>query len=88
MPRIERTRDIVWEGNVARGDGTITAAHGRVHRRSRSRCRARIGQAQGKTSPEELLAAAHGGCLTMSIADRADPGRHAARAPRGDRAGS
>jgi osmotically inducible protein OsmC len=28
----------------------------------------RIGQAEGKTSPEELLAAAHGGCITMSLA--------------------
>jgi osmotically inducible protein OsmC len=28
----------------------------------------RIAVQQGKTSPEELLAAAHGGCLTTSIA--------------------
>ena len=28
----------------------------------------RIGAPGGKTSPEELLAAAHGGCLTMSLA--------------------
>ena len=28
----------------------------------------RIGDPGGKTSPEELLAAAHGGCLTMSLA--------------------
>ena len=27
----------------------------------------RIGQPEGKTSPEELLAAAHGGCITMSL---------------------
>jgi len=29
---------------------------------------ARIGNPEGKTSPEELLAAAHGGCFTMSLA--------------------
>jgi osmotically inducible protein OsmC len=28
----------------------------------------RVGDPGGKTSPEELLAAAHGGCLTMSVA--------------------
>ena len=28
----------------------------------------RIGKPEGKTSPEELLAAAHGGCITMSLA--------------------
>ncbi|MBA3843886.1 MAG: OsmC family peroxiredoxin, partial [Actinobacteria bacterium] len=27
----------------------------------------RVGAAEGKTSPEELLAAAHAGCLTMSL---------------------
>ena len=28
MPRIERSADIVWEGNVARGGGTISARSG------------------------------------------------------------
>ena len=28
----------------------------------------RIGAVEGKTSPEELLAAAHGGCFAMSLA--------------------
>ena len=28
----------------------------------------RIAEPEGKTSPEELLAAAHGGCFTMSLA--------------------
>jgi osmotically inducible protein OsmC len=28
----------------------------------------RVGDPGGKTSPEELLAAAHGGCITMSLA--------------------
>jgi len=27
-----------------------------------------VGEPGGKTSPEELLAAAHGGCITMSLA--------------------
>ena len=28
MPRIERSADVVWEGNVARGDGHLTAETG------------------------------------------------------------
>ncbi|HUZ82179.1 MAG TPA: OsmC family peroxiredoxin [Gaiellaceae bacterium] len=67
MPRIERTVDVVWEGNVARGSGTITAGTGAFSALPFS-LPTRIGNAEGRTSPEELLAAAHAGCLTMSLA--------------------
>jgi osmotically inducible protein OsmC len=67
MPRIERSANVVWEGNVARGTGSITADTGAYSELPFS-LPTRIGQAEGKTSPEELLAAAHGGCLAMSIA--------------------
>jgi osmotically inducible protein OsmC len=67
MPRIERTADIVWEGNVARGTGRITGGTGAFADLPYS-VPTRIGQADGKTSPEELLAAAHGACLAMSLA--------------------
>jgi osmotically inducible protein OsmC len=67
MPRIERTADIVWEGNVARGAGHINGGTGAFSDLPFS-LPARIGKPEGKTSPEELLAAAHGGCLTMSVA--------------------
>ncbi|MGZ4289999.1 MAG: OsmC family protein [Gaiellaceae bacterium] len=67
MPRIERTIDIVWEGNVARGTGAISAGTGAFSGLEFS-LPTRIGAAEGRTSPEELLAAAHGGCITMSLA--------------------
>jgi osmotically inducible protein OsmC len=67
MPRIERTAEVVWEGNVARGAGHITAGTGAFSALPYS-VPTRIGAAEGKTSPEELLAAAHAGCLAMSIA--------------------
>lgn len=67
MPRIQREAHVVWEGNVARGAGSITADSGAFSELPYS-LPARVGAAEGKTSPEELLAAAHGGCLTMSIA--------------------
>jgi osmotically inducible protein OsmC len=68
MPRIERTSTITWDGNVARGAGTITAATSGAFDALPFSLPTRIGQAEGKTSPEELLAGAHGGCITMSIA--------------------
>jgi osmotically inducible protein OsmC len=67
MPRIERTARIGWDGNLARGAGTLDAASGAFARLPYS-LPSRIGEPGGKTSPEELLAAAHGGCITMSLA--------------------
>jgi lipoyl-dependent peroxiredoxin len=68
VPRIERTSTVSWEGNVARGEGAITAATSGAFAALPFSLPTRIGQAEGKTSPEELLAAAHGGCITMSLA--------------------
>lgn len=68
MPHIERTSAVVWEGNVARGAGSISAVTSGAFSGLGFSLPARIGKAEGKTSPEELLAAAHGGCITMSLA--------------------
>jgi osmotically inducible protein OsmC len=67
MPHIERTARIAWDGNVARGNGSLTGASGAFSALPFS-LPTRIGKSEGKTSPEELLAAAHGGCITMSLA--------------------
>jgi lipoyl-dependent peroxiredoxin len=67
MPRIERRARVSWEGNVARGAGSLSAESGAFSDLGYSLA-TRIGRPEGKTSPEELLAAAHGGCFTMSLA--------------------
>ncbi len=67
MPHIERTARVGWDGNLARGAGSIDAESGAFARLPFS-LPSRIGEPGGKTSPEELLAAAHGGCFTMSLA--------------------
>ena len=67
MPRITRTAEVTWEGNVARGNGAITASSGAFDDLPYS-LPTRIGAAEGKTSPEELLAAAHAGCFAMGLA--------------------
>jgi osmotically inducible protein OsmC len=67
VPRITRTAAVVWEGNVARGSGAISAGSAAFGPLPFSLA-SRIAQAEGETSPEELLAAAHGGCFAMSLA--------------------
>jgi osmotically inducible protein OsmC len=58
----------VWEGDLAHGGGTTTPASGafpavEVTWASRTK------RAQGKTSPEELLAAAHASCYCMALSN-------------------
>ena len=68
MPRIERTATVTWTGNIARGQGHISAGTGAFSELPYS-LPVRIGSGrEGKTSPEELLAAAHAGCLAMGLA--------------------
>ena len=74
MPRIERTAEVVWTGNLARGSGSISAGTSGAFHALGFSLPARIGEPEGRTSPEELLAAAHGGCLTMSLASELTSG--------------
>jgi lipoyl-dependent peroxiredoxin len=67
MPRVERDATVTWEGNVARGGGTISAATGAFEGLPYSLA-TRIEAPEGRTSPEELLAAAHAACFAMSLA--------------------
>jgi lipoyl-dependent peroxiredoxin len=64
---VQRSADVTWEGDVARGSGTISAQSGAFRDLGFS-LPTRIGASGGKTSPEELLAAAHAGCYAMSLA--------------------
>src|SRR2546421_12501062 len=67
MPRVQREATVTWEGNVARGNGAITAATGAFDPLPYSLA-SRTENPDGKTSPEELLAAAHAACYAMSLA--------------------
>jgi osmotically inducible protein OsmC len=66
MPRLQRDADVVWEGNVARGNGTIQGGTGALSGLPFS-LPTRIGDPEGKTSPEELVAAAEAACFAMSL---------------------
>jgi len=67
MPRVERDAEVTWEGNVARGSGSISGGTGAFENLPYSLA-TRIEKQDGKTSPEELLAAAHAACYAMSLA--------------------
>jgi osmotically inducible protein OsmC len=67
MPRIVREAHIVWEGTTARGSGVVSAVSSGAFELPTTNA-SRIGDPEGKTSPEELLAAAHAACFAMSLA--------------------
>jgi osmotically inducible protein OsmC len=66
VPRIERSAKVEWEGSVSRGGGTITGDTGAFSGLPYTLA-SRLGDPEGKTSPEELLAAATAGCFTTSL---------------------
>jgi lipoyl-dependent peroxiredoxin len=67
MPRVQREAEVTWQGNLARGSGAISAASGAFEELPYSLA-TRVEKQNGKTSPEELLAAAHAACFAMSLA--------------------
>ena len=66
MPRIVREAEIDWEGTTARGNGVVRALSSGSFELA-STIAARVEIHQGKTSPEELLAAAHATCWVTSL---------------------
>lgn len=61
-----RRADVVWEGELASGKGSLDLASGAAERLGLS-WSARTEHSGGLTSPEELLAAAHAGCFAMAL---------------------
>ncbi|MGH3071564.1 MAG: OsmC family peroxiredoxin [Gaiellaceae bacterium] len=67
MPRIVRTAEVAWEGSLSRGAGRASATSSGTFELPID-IPSRIADKPGKTSPEELLAAAHAGCYATSLA--------------------
>ena len=67
MPIARREAEIVWEGPLARGTGTLTSGSGALDELAVTWA-SRTEQPDGKTSPEELIAAAHASCFAMALA--------------------
>ena len=66
MPRIVRKAEVAWEGSVARGRGKVIASSSGAFTLPVTLA-SRIGEPEGMTSPEELLAAAHAACFATSL---------------------
>src|SRR3954454_2712025 len=66
MANVERTAKVVWTGTIARGSGVASGSSGAL-RNLPITLASRFGDPEGKTSPEELIAAAHAGCFTMAL---------------------
>lgn len=63
-----RSAESVWEGSLAAGSGTLGGSDSGVLDGQSVTWEARTEQAGGKTSPEELCAAAHASCFSMALA--------------------
>jgi osmotically inducible protein OsmC len=67
MPLARREAEMVWEGSLARGTGTLTTGSGALVKLAATWA-SRTERADGMTSPEELLASAHASCFAMALA--------------------
>ncbi|HYG70307.1 MAG TPA: OsmC family peroxiredoxin [Anaeromyxobacteraceae bacterium] len=65
-----------WEGDLMSGQGTTSAASG-TFRDAGLSWKARTEGAASRTTPEELLAAAHASCFSMALAHGLAQGGHA-----------
>jgi osmotically inducible protein OsmC len=68
-----RTATVTWQGPLATGEGTVTAGTSGLFTDLPISWGSRTEQPAGRTSPEELLAAAHAACFAMAFS--ADLGR-------------
>jgi osmotically inducible protein OsmC len=65
---LKRSATAVWNGTGPKGSGTLSTLSGAFNNQPYS-ANARFQSEDGKagTNPEELIAAAHGGCFTMAL---------------------
>ncbi|MDP8924989.1 MAG: OsmC family protein [Chloroflexota bacterium] len=62
-----RRADVIWQGELARGSGTVTAVSSNAFSELPVTWGSRIERPDGRTSPEELIAAAHASCFAMAL---------------------
>jgi lipoyl-dependent peroxiredoxin len=63
----ERTAEAVWEGSLMEGSGTITKTESGALPELPVTWASRAESPDGRTSPEELIAAAHAACFAMAL---------------------
>ena len=63
----QRKAEVVWHGSLTEGEGTIVSATSGALPQLPVSWPARSEEPNGKTSPEELIAAAHAACFSMAL---------------------
>jgi osmotically inducible protein OsmC len=64
----DRRADVTWQGNLMDGSGTIRSTTSGAIGEQQVTWASRSQEPGGKTSPEELIAAAHASCFSMALA--------------------
>lgn len=62
-----RQATVSWEGSLASGKGEVSAITSKAFTRLPVTWSSRTEAADGRTSPEELIAAAHASCYSMAL---------------------
>jgi lipoyl-dependent peroxiredoxin len=75
MAMADRTANTVWEGSLAKGNGTLSLKSGATDDLSVTWA-SRTERSDGKTSPEELIAAAHSSCFSMALSHELSEAGH------------
>ncbi len=76
MPMAQRPASTDWEGDLAHGNGTIKLDSGALDAFEVTWA-SRTERSDGKTSPEELIAAAHASCFSMALSHGLTEAGHA-----------
>ncbi len=66
MPIAERSAECTWKGDLAHGSGVVSSGSGALSELEVTWA-SRTERSEGKTSPEELIAAAHASCFSMAL---------------------
>src|SRR6266545_6804740 len=73
----ERSASMTWQGDLMSGSGEIDETPSGAFGPLQVTWRARAEESDGKTSPEELLAAAHAACFAMALSHALAEAGHA-----------
>jgi lipoyl-dependent peroxiredoxin len=76
MANAERTATTVWQGDLAHGNGVLSLKSGATPELPVTWA-SRTERSEGKTSPEELIAAAHSSCFSMALSNGLAESGHA-----------
>jgi len=72
MAKAERRAEATWEGNLTHGSGKIVSVGSGAIGDLPVTWASRTERSDGKTSPEELIAAAHAACYAMAFSHTLD----------------